>query len=319
MHDHAHDHHHDHPHVQVDSSRRLVLALLMTLGFAFVEALAGMHAGSLALVGDAGHMLTDSLALGIAAMAAVLARRAPTERHSYGFARSKTLAAFANALFMLLLIALLVWQSIVRLGSPQPVNADTVTVVALIGLVVNIVVAFMLSGHGHDLNTRAALLHVIGDLLGSVAALASGLLIKLTGWMPIDALLAMLIAGLIASSTLGLLRSAMRTLMNGVPASLSLPEVGRALARVPGVTDIHDLHIWELDERHFALSAHVGVRELKDWPGVLERLEAYCHRDFGIAHTTFQPELPAARPVNFMRPEKRHGPGAHDDQGRASA
>ncbi len=318
MHDHSH-HDHDHSHDAPDTGRRLVLALLLTLGFAVVEAVAGLYASSLALVGDAGHMLTDSLALGIAAMAAVLARRTPTERHSYGFARSKTLAAFANALFMLLLIGLLVWQSIARLSNPQPVNADTVTVVALIGLVINLVVAFMLSGHGHDLNTRAALLHVIGDLLGSVAALASGLLIKLTGWMPIDALLAMLIAGLIAASTLGLLRTAMHTLMNGVPSSLSLPEVGRSLAQVPGVADIHDLHIWELDERHIALSAHVSVRNMQEWPGVLERLKTRCGKAFGITHTTFQPEPIDVRPVRFVA--GRRAPGDAEDRldGRASA
>ena len=316
-----HDRHHDHRHTHAgeDTSRRLVLALLLTLAFAAVEAIAGLHAASLALIGDAGHMLTDSLALGIAAMAAVLARRAPTARHSYGFARSKTLAAFANALFMLLLIGLLLWQSIARLSDPRAVDADTVTLVAVIGLVINLVVAFMLSGHGHDLNTRAALLHVIGDLLGSIAALASGILIKLTGWMPIDALLAMLIAGLIAASTLNLLRTAMHTLMNGVPSSLSLPEVGRNLAGVAGVADIHDLHIWELDERHIALSAHVSVRDMGDWPGVLERLQARCAKAFGITHTTFQPEPAPARPLRFVPSPGAPNRKPPDGDDRASA
>ena len=300
-HAHAHGHAH-HADPSAGSERRLLLALALTLGFAAIEAVAGWHADSLSLLGDAGHMLTDSLALGIAALAAVLARRPPTPRHSYGFARSKTLAAFANALFMLLLIAALIWQSVQRLDAPRAVDADTVTVVALIGLAINIVVATMLAGHGHDLNTRAALLHVIGDLLGSIAALASGVLIKLTGWMPIDALLAMLIAGLIAASTLSLLRAAMHTLMNGVPRTLSLPEVGRELAAVDGVGGVHDLHIWELDDQRIALSAHVSLRDMGDWPRVLARLQQCARTRFGIDHPTFQPEPVAAQPLTYMPP-----------------
>ncbi len=309
MHGSTHDHDHHH-HVGEGSERKLLLALLLTLGFAAIEALAGWHANSLALLGDAGHMLTDSLALGIAAMAALMARRPPSDRHSYGMARSKTLAAFVNALFMLLLIGALLWQSILRLDTPHRVDADTVTAVAVIGLLLNLVVAAMLSGHGHDMNTRAALLHVIGDLLGSVAALASGLLIKLTGWMPIDALLAMLIAGLIAASTLGLLRSAMHTLMNGVPRTLSLPEVGYRLAELPGVAGIHDLHIWELDEARIALSAHVSLRSMEDWPGVLKSLRDRAESDFGIAHMTFQPEPIEAMPLTYMSRDRRRADGS---------
>ncbi|MCB1914666.1 MAG: cation transporter [Rhodocyclaceae bacterium] len=299
-----HEHHHDHPAhgAETGTERRLLMALALTLGFAAIEALAGWHADSLALLGDAGHMLTDSLALGIAALAAVLARRPPTPRHSYGFARSKTIAAFANALFMLLLISALVWQSVQRLDAPRAVDAETVTLVALIGLAINIVVATMLSGHGHDLNTRAALLHVIGDLLGSIAALASGLLIQLTGWMPIDALLAMLIAGLIAASTVSLLRSAMHTLMNGVPRQLSLPAVGRRLAAVDGVRGVHDLHIWALDDQRIALSAHVSVRDMGAWPQVLTRLQRCAQQEFEIDHPTFQPEPMATRPLTYVPP-----------------
>lgn len=298
-------HHHDHHPDQEDhrtggAERRLLAALALTLAFALVEAIAGWHAGSLALIGDAGHMLTDSFALGIAAMAALLARRPPTDRLSFGFARSKALAAFANALFMLVLIAVLLWQALQRLGEPRPIDADAVTVVAFIGLAVNIAVAAMLSGHHHDLNTRGALLHVLGDLLGSIAALASGVLIKLTGWTPLDPLLAMLIAGLIASSTIGLLRSAMHTLMNGVPRALSLPAVGQRLAGVEGVAGVHDLHIWEIDDGQVALSAHVLVRDPADWPEVLPRLQGVARDAFGIDHVTFQPEPLAAVPLRFV-------------------
>lgn len=310
---HTHHPHHAHGEAQGTPARRLSLALMLTLGFAIIEAAAGWHARSLALIGDAGHMLTDSLALAIAALAAGLARRPPSARHSYGLARAKTLAAFANALFMVALIAVLLWQSIARLGAPQAIDADTVTVVALIGLVINLVVASMLSAHAHDLNARAALLHVIGDLLGSIAALASGVLIKLTGWTPIDALLAMLIAGLIAASTLGLLRSAMHTLLNGVPRDLSLPEVGRRLASIEGVDAVHDLHVWEIDDRQIALSAHLVMRELGAWPRILGEIRRRAEQEFGITHVTVQPELPAEAPLRF-KPQGPTGRGSENSR-----
>ena len=305
-----HDHH-SHAHgADGPADRRLLLALALTLSFAFVEAIAGWFAGSLALIGDAGHMLTDSLALGIAAMAAALSRRPPTARLSFGLARSKALAAFTNALLMLILIGVLLWQAVRRLNTPHPVDADTVTVVALIGLMLNIVVAIMLSRGADDLNTRGALLHVVGDLLGSVAALASGVLIKLTGWMPIDALLAMLISGLIAASTVSLLRSAMHALLNGVPHDISLPEVGRSLASQEGVDTVHDLHIWALDDDHVALSAHIVVRDPASWPTLLPRLQQLALDQFGIAHVTFQPECVPTAPLRYVdRPAEDAEPG----------
>lgn len=297
---HGHGHDHDgHSHAPPDDRRILFLALALTLGFAAVEAIAGLLSGSLALLGDAGHMVTDSMALGLAALAAVVAARPPTQQLSYGFNRAEAVAGLTNGLFMLALIGWLLWQSVQRLLAPVAVHGDTVTMVALIGLAINLIVAWLLSRGEQNLNTRGALLHVMGDLLGSVAALASGLVITYTGWTPIDPLLTMLIAGLILGSTLNLLRSALRTLMEGVPPGISLPVVGRRLAQEPKVLAIHDLHIWSLDSKRVALSAHVVLRSLDDWPALLASLREILEHEFAIGHTTLQPELVADVPVSL--------------------
>ncbi|TVT77933.1 MAG: cation transporter [Denitromonas halophila] len=301
MHDHGHGHTHGHHHGQAASSAALLLALGLTLGFSFVEALAGWWAGSLALLGDAGHMLTDSFALGLAAVAARLAQRPPSQRLSYGLGRMEALAALINGLLMIAVVAAIVWHAVERLLSPQAVAGGTVTVVALIGLIINIAAAWLLSRGGNDLNTRAALLHVMGDLLGSVAALAAGLIIQFTGWMPIDPLLSVLICGLILASTLSLLRQVFTTLLEGVPESLSLPEVGQSMAAVDGIVSVHDLHIWSLGAGRVALSAHVVITSLTDWPTVLPRLQSALASQFGIEHATLQPEVPRTEPIVFKR------------------
>lgn len=293
---HAHDHHHAHDH---SASRFLPLALVLTLGFAAVEAMAGWWSGSLALLGDAGHMLTDAASLGLAALAARIALRPTSARHSYGLRRVEALAALANGLFMLVIVGGLVWHAVERLLEPRAVAGEAVILVALGGLVLNLAVAWLLTRGEGDLNTRGALLHVIGDLLGSVAALASGIVILYTGWMPIDPLLTMLICGLILYSTLSLLRQVVHTLLEGVPEGLSLPEIGHAMAGVDGVRSVHDLHIWSLDSRRSALSAHVVLADATRWPAVLEAERSLLRARFGIEHATLQPELPPVQPLVF--------------------
>lgn len=294
-----HGHTHSHSHSHTHAGRALPWALAVTLAFAAVEALAGWWSGSLALLGDAGHMLTDSLALALATVAAVIARRPASSRHSYGLRRFETLAGMLNGLFMLAVVAAIVWHAIERLADPQPVEGATVVTVAAIGLVINLVVAWLLSRGEHDLNTRGALLHVFGDLLGSVAALVSGLVIMHTGWLAVDPLLSMLICGLILASTLKLLRSATHTLLEGVPEDLSLPEIGRTMARVDGVVSVHDLHVWSLDSNHTALSAHVVLRNERGWPETLASLQALLAERFGISHVTLQPEPLPGQVVSF--------------------
>ena len=291
-HHHDHDHPHDHAHTAAQgSSRKLVLALGLTLGFAAVEAVAGWLSGSLALLGDAAHMLTDSLSLGLAAGAAVLAQRPPSRRHSYGLGRAEILAAFINACAMVAIVILIAVEAVDRISHPQPVQGGIVLGVALIGLAINLVAVWLLSGHGHDLNVRGALLHVIGDLLGSVAALVSGAVILLTGWTLIDPILSLLIMLLVLVSAMRLLREALHALMEGVPLHLDLGEVGRAMTAVAGVQSVHDLHIWTVSSSRIALSAHVVLRHIDDWPPILAQLQHALRERFGIMCANGSPSL----------------------------
>lgn len=287
----SHTHHHDHHgHYRVPVSRSLYVALALTFGFAVVEAAGGWWSGSLALLGDAGHMFSDSVALALAAFAAWVARRPPSARHSYGFARAEVLAALVNGLLMLAVVIGIVVEAFARLQSPRPISGMAVMVIAAAGLAVNIAVLSILSRGTGDINTRGALLHVFGDLLGSVAALIAGAVIYFTGWMPIDALLSLLICALILFSTLRLLREALRVLMEGVPLNIDLNEVGRNLAGLPGVISVHDLHIWTPASGAPALSAHVEIEELTNWMQTLEAMRAVLSTRYGIEHVTLQPE-----------------------------
>jgi len=272
----AHD---DHPHPAAGSSRVLAVAVILTLAYAMIEALAGWWSGSLALLGDAGHMLTDAVALLIAALAARIALLPPSPRHSIGMARAELVAAFINAAFMLAVVGMLVVEGVSRLLEPVEVKGGAVAVVAGAGLVLNLGVAWMLSRGARDLNVRAAMLHVAGDALGSVAALVSGIVVMLTGWSRVDPALTFIIAALIGYSSLRLAREALHGLMEGVPFRLSLPVIGNAMAAVPGVVSVHDLHVWSISSERVALSAHVVLERMDGWTAVL----AACASSFGRA------------------------------------
>ncbi len=283
---HAPHHHHGH-----GAGRTLLIALAVTLGYALVEFGGGMIFGSLALMSDAGHMFSDSLALGFAAFAARVAARPAGDRHSYGFARAEVVAAFVNGLAMLLIVVLIVVEAVERLLEPQPVAGLGVMVVGFCGLLVNLGVAFLISRAERNLNTRAALIHVVGDLIGSVAATTAGAVIYFTGWQPIDALLSVVIALLILASTVRLLRDALHVLMEGVPAGVRLEEVGQALSQIEGVRAVHDLHVWNISSGQVALSAHVDLEDLANWPLLLESARRMLQIRFHIVHVTLQPEL----------------------------
>jgi cobalt-zinc-cadmium efflux system protein len=298
---------HDHDHHHTGAGATLILATLLTLGFAGVEAGVGLWAGSLALVADAGHMVNDAAALALAAGAAWLARRPPSPRHSYGLGRAEFLAALINSLGLLALVAWLAISAVERLQAPQPVMGEAVSITAAIGLAINLLVAWLLSRGEKNLNTRAALLHVMGDLLGSVAALLSGLVIAFTGWTPIDPLLSLLIGALILVSSLRLLRESLHGLMEGAPFDIVPEKVGQALAGVPGVASVHDLHIWAVKAGEPLLSAHLVVHDIARWEGVMEASHALLAERFGIRHATLQPE-PMLRTVRWRQP-----PGHGDD------
>jgi len=293
-----HDHNHHH---HTGAGTTLILATGLTLLFAGVEAGVGLWAGSLALVADAGHMVNDAAALALAAVAAWLARRPPTLRHSYGMGRAELIAALINSLGLLALVAWLTVTAVERLQAPQPVQGAAVSTTAAIGLAINLLVAWLLVRGEKNLNTRAALLHVIGDLLGSVAALLSGLVIYFTGWMPIDPLLSLAIGALILVSSLRLLREALHGLMEGAPFELDPEAVGQALAGVPGVASVHDLHVWSVKAGEPLLSAHLVVQDIARWETVLETSHTLLAERFTIHHATLQPE-PMTRTVHWRAP-----------------
>jgi len=274
----------------------LFKALFFTLGFALVEAVTGVWSGSLALISDAGHMLTDSMALGLAALAAWLARKPPSSRHTYGLVRLEVLAALVNSLIMLGLIAYIVFEAIQRLSHPQPVMGGAVMVVAAIGLAVNIVVAWMLHQGGDSLNTRAAFMHVLGDMLGSVAALVAGAVIWTTGYTPIDPILSMVVALLILISAWRLLWESLHVLLEAVPGHIDIETVAQDMADIPGVQVVHDLHIWTLSSGQIALSAHMELASFDDWDRILRAARQRLDERHGIRHVTLQPELKGKAP-----------------------
>ena len=285
----SHAHTHVPPAAPARERRALRIALALTASFAVIEVVGGWLAGSLALLSDAGHMVTDVAALSIAIFAQRLAQRPPSRRASYGYARAEVLAAFINALIMLAVVVWIAVEAARRLLSPPPVAGAVVIGVAAAGLGINLACAWLLS-HSRSLNSRAALVHVLGDLAGSVAALVAGAVITATGWMPIDPLLSLFVAVLILRSTWLLLKASTAVLMEGVPAHLSYEEIGRALTRLPGVVAVHDLHVWHMTSDRPALSAHLVIRDPQRWPEMLSAAQRVLAERFGIDHVTLQPD-----------------------------
>jgi cobalt-zinc-cadmium efflux system protein len=276
---------------QSKSVRTLAIAVVLTLSFAGVEFITGLISGSIALVADAGHMLTDSLALFLALSAQLIARRPPSAKSSYGHSRIEALAAFVNSFFMLGIVLWISSEAIDRFFNPHQVLGEMVMVVATIGLLINVLMAWLLSRDEQNMNIRAALVHVLGDLLGSVAALLSGAVIYFTGWVPIDPLLSLFVCALILRSTLSLLKASYRVLMEHVPESVDFNQVGADLKTIPGIARVHNLHIWEMSPGHIALTGHLEINRMEDWPELLAQIVAMLRERHGIDHVTLQPEL----------------------------
>ena len=304
---HSHSSGHDHRHAHAGGAghrhaatsddvagtrRALWIALAITVTFSVVEAVGGWMAGSLALLSDAGHMITDGAALGVALFADAIARRPPSKRASYGYGRAEVLAAFVNAIAMLAVVAAITIEAVRRLLDPAPVAGGLLIGVALAGLAANLVSAWVLSRVSGSLNTRGALLHVMGDLLGSLAAVVAGGVILATGWTPIDPILSLAVALLILRSTWQLLKQSTGVLMEGVPLHLDYDAIGRSLAALPGVVDVHDLHIWNMTSEGVALSAHLSLARGDEWLAILAQAKRILSADYGIQHATLQPTWP---------------------------
>jgi cobalt-zinc-cadmium efflux system protein len=290
---HAHkagDAHHSHA-KEVTSQKVLSIALAITLGFAIVEVLAGFYANSLALISDAGHMVTDAAGLLLAVIAQFISKRPPSAKYSFGLGRAEALAAFVNSLAMIVLIIWITVEAIDRFNHPHLVGGETVTLVAALGLLINILVAWMLSRNNKSMNTRAALVHVMGDLLGSVAALIAGVVIQYTGWMQIDPILSMVVCLLLIKSTISILKESYHFLMKGVPLHINYLQVGEDLKMIAGVVAVHDLHVWEMTPGFPALIGHIEVSNLADWPKTMDLIRDMLRSAHGIDHVTLQPEI----------------------------
>lgn len=286
---------HSHEHSHASSGRTLLFALVFTTGFAVVEVVGGLMADSLALLSDAGHMLTDSLSLGVGAFAAWLAKAPASRRHSFGLQRAEVLGALFNVLFMFGVIVYIAWEAVQRMMATPDVAGNIVMIIGGLGLLVNIIVAWVLMRGEQTMNVRGALLHVMGDLLGSVAAVAAGIVIVLGGPMVVDPVLSLFVCLLILVSALRLMKEVTRVLMEGVPTEIDVHEVGHALTQVPGVSAVHDMHIWSLASNSHALAAHVELETMGDWETVLPEMRALLSERFAITHTTLQPENVAIR------------------------
>src|ERR1700730_2212501 len=291
-----------------DRGTTLKLALAFTCAVLVIELLGGLASHSLALLSDAGHVLTDVFALGLAWFAVAQANRPADARRSYGYHRVSILAALVNAVTLIVIVLLIAYEAVRRLAHPEPVQGGIVMVAALIGIAINVYVAFGLRGHGHSLNMRAALMHVVGDIGASVGVVVAGLVILLTGWLYIDPLLSLGIAVLIDFGAWGIVRETVNLLMEGTPAEIDLAAVTREISRTELVTSMHDLHVWALSSDEVALSCHVVVGEcpLGDAEHVVRDLEGRLCEKFDIGHTTTQVE--SCHPCG----EIHHGAGDHN-------
>jgi cobalt-zinc-cadmium efflux system protein len=290
------------------SGARLRLSLGLTLAILLIEFGGGLLSHSLALLSDAGHVLTDVFALGLAWFALEQSKRPADKQRSYGYQRVGILAALVNAVTLIVVVGAIAVEAVRRFMAPEPVQGGMVIATALVAIAINVFVIFTLRGGGSNLNLRAALLHVTGDVAASAGVVIAGAVILFTGWLYIDPLLSLGIAALIAYGAWGIVREAVNLLMEGTPREIDLAEVTRQITRTPRVTDVHDLHVWSLSSDQMALSCHVVVGDISlgDAEHVVRDLEHRLCDGFAIGHTTIQVE--SCHPCG----EIHHGPGEHN-------
>lgn len=308
---HSHDHHdhhdhahgdeghshggHSHNHAEGADRTRVLIAALLTGGFMVAEAIGGLVTGSLALLADAGHMLTDSVSLVLAWYAFSLAGRAATARMTYGFDRVKTLVAYTNGLTIFAIGIWICWEAVERFAVPQPVLGWPMLAVALVGLGINIAAFFVLHGGDREnLNMRGAMLHVMGDLLGSVAALAAALIIIWTGWYPIDPILSALVAVILFRSAWSLMKEAGTVLLEGVPSRIDRDAVAKDIeSGVKDVREVHHMHVWSMDGSRNIATLHACLNDGADAFGAVTAIKQRLASRHGIGHATIEVEYGA--------------------------
>ena len=288
---HHHAGHAGHDHGGGNFGRAFIIGIALNLIFVVIETIYGFAANSMALLADAGHNLSDVLGLVVAYAGAMLVKRRPSPRFSYGLKKSSILAALINALLLLVAVGAIAAEAIRRLINPEPSNGLIVMAVAAIGIVINGVTALLFArGRKGDINIRGAYLHMLADAAVSAAVVIAGLLILLTGKQWIDPVISLVVAGVILGGTWGLLTEATSMTLAGTPKSIESDQVARALEKLPGVTGTHHLHIWSLSTTETALTVHLQVGDAVDRDLILRQANAYVHQMFGIDHSTIQVE-----------------------------
>jgi len=278
-----------------NSRKALWLAFLITLVFMIVEVTGGLISGSLALLADAGHMLTDVAALALAIVAARLAESPPTPRRTFGFLRAEVIGAFLNGAFLVVIVGFIAWEAWKRLGQQVVIDGPLMMVVAVLGLAANLACAKIMSGSRRiNINIQGAYLHVLGDALGSLGALAAGTVILATGWTPVDTIVSMGIAVIILWSSVRLLGRTLNIIINATPEDIEYEEVKRELLAIEHFADLHDLHIWNISTGFPVLSVHVRLKpscsDSTHWQKCLQDAQAMLREKFGIVHSTLQLE-----------------------------
>ncbi|TNC14989.1 cation transporter [Methylobacterium terricola] len=310
-HGHGHGHHHGaghshgpgHVHAPASFGRAFAVGIALNTGFVLIEGVYGFLTDSVALLADAGHNLSDVLGLVVAWAAATLGQRRPTARFTYGLRSSSILAALFNAVFLLVAVGAIALEAVQRFSAPAPVPGLTVTIVALIGIAVNGITAWLFaSGRKGDLNVRGAYLHMLADAAVSAGVVVAGLVILWTGWTWVDPVTSLVIVAVIVAGTWGLLRDSLVLSLDAVPPGIDPAEVRACLAERPGVAEIHDLHVWPMSTTETALTAHLVMPEGHPGNAFLNDCAAVLRRRFGIAHVTLQVEL-AGGPACALAPD----------------
>ncbi len=289
---HNHNHSHSHSHAHNANKKALTLSFILIAGFMVVEFVGGIMTNSLALLSDAGHMLSDAVALGLSLAAVIFGQRAATQEKTYGYKRFEILAALLNGIALVVLSIYILYEAIMRLSSPPQVIGKGMMIISIIGLIINIIVAWILSrGESKEnLNVKSAFMHVLGDLLGSVGAITAAVLILLFGWNIADPIASMVVSVLVLYSGWHILKESVNILMESKPANVDTEAVIEALRGIPGVEDIHDLHIWMITQEFPSLTVHLRVKQDTDRDEILEKAIEVLVKHTGIHHITIQTE-----------------------------
>ena len=295
--------HHRHGHAQVNYGRAFAIGIAANLAYLGVEAIAGVFSGSLALFADAGHNLADVLGLVLSWGAAMLSRRQPSGRFTYGLRSSSILAALANAIILLVVTGGIAWEAIWRIGHPMQVVSGIIIAVAAIGIFVNGGTALLFSSGNGDLNVKSAFLHLAADALVTAGVVAAGVVIWLTNWLWLDPLVSLAVSAVIVFGTWGLLKSAISLALDAVPEGLDAAAVRAHLLSLPGVTGLHDLHIWGMSTTETALTCHLIMPEGHPGDAVLSQISQQLEHQFGIHHATIQIELADTEEACALTPE----------------